>query len=530
MKKVIYCLLLLVPIFSFAQEGKWQVTFGLPGYNETVYDIIESYDKGYYLGARTGIEEDDGWHIKTDVNGNLLYDKKMIHDDCVMINEAILMDTDGNMYFCGTVGYDNETWPYIAKFDFCGERIWCKHFPGESQEMAGVAWDVDFTSNDDILILTSYYSWKLSSSVIYLICVDQQGEELWKRSYASPEEHPLMEDPYGWDLLTYNEEYYIAGECYYPYPGNPNHVYLRSLFVGIDSNFNEKWVLPFYALDSIYGWAESIIPLNDTVLMGAGIRLETNGEEANSLLMFINPNGEEIGYNQISNQQIGPDIVANWIHQFERINDSLFVAASLFGPNSGTNPAGEMVFDTSANLYRYESRPNTKKKPSIIKTYDENFVFSTTIKQGNDWDIYLYKIDKNLDPVPFDTTQHVYDSLCPHTIQSGEIDLTDCLVITSIDDWPTPDEYYESVRWIPIKAYPNPVTEGKLTLEFENTKHHKNMELRCYDDFGRQVHSQKIYKGQQDTDLDVSTWPPGIYIAVVYSDGSARGKAKFVVK
>jgi hypothetical protein len=110
------------------------------------------------------------------------------------------------------------------------------------------------------------------------------------------------------------------------------------------------------------------------------------------------------------------------------------------------------------------------------------------------------------------------------------MDLTNCLVITSIEDWPTPDQYYESIRWIPITAYPNPVTEGKLTLEFENTEHHKNMELRCYDDFGRQVHSQKIYKGQQDTGLDVSGWSPGIYIAVVYSNGGARGKVKFVVR
>ncbi len=102
--------------------------------------------------------------------------------------------------------------------------------------------------------------------------------------------------------------------------------------------------------------------------------------------------------------------------------------------------------------------------------------------------------------------------------------------IKGIDDPLTPAQYYESIRWIPIKAYPNPVTEGKLTLEFENTKHHKNMELRCYDDFGRQVHHQKIYKGQQDTDVDVSGWPQGIYIAVVYSEGSARGKAKFVVR
>ena len=193
-----------------------------------------------------------------------------------------------------------------------------------------------------------------------------------------------------------------------------------------------------------------------------------------------------------------------------------------------------MVIDTSANLYHHKSRPNTDYNPLIIKTQDENFVITTYIAQENDYDILLYKVDQNLDPVAFDTTQHIYDSLCPHTIQSGEMDLTSCLVITSIEDWPTPDQYYESIRWIPLKAFPNPVPKafgiGKLTLEFENTEHHQNMVLNCYDDFGRQIHSQKVYKGQQDTDLDVSGWSPGIYVAVVYSNGGARGKVKFVVE
>ncbi len=43
-----------------------------------------------------------------------------------------------------------------------------------------------------------------------------------------------------------------------------------------------------------------------------------------------------------------------------------------------------------------------------------------------------------MEDVPFDTTQHVYYSLCPHTIQSGTIDLTDCLIITDIGELPGP--------------------------------------------------------------------------------------------
>jgi hypothetical protein len=116
----------------------------------------------------------------------------------------------------------------------------------------------------------------------------------------------------------------------------------------------------------------------------------------------------------------------------------------------------------------------------------------------------------------------VYDSLCPYPIQSGTIDLTDCPPTVSIGELPSPDEYYESIRWIPLKAYPNPVSGQELTIEFENTQHHSNMELRLYDAFGKEMHRRRIYTGQQDTRLDVGHWPPGLYLGVDLSVTAAR--------
>ncbi len=149
---------------------------------------------------------------------------------------------------------------------------------------------------------------------------------------------------------------------------------------------------------------------------------------------------------------------------------------------------------------------------------------------GNYFELYLYKINADLESVPFDTTQYVYDSLCPHPISSGTIDLTDCPPTVSIGELPSPDEYYESIRWIPLKAYPNPVSGRELTIEFENTQHHTNMELRLYDAFGKETHRRRIYTGQQDTRLDVGHWPPGLYLGVIFSNGGAVGRCKVVVE
>jgi hypothetical protein len=528
MKRIIYFFALSFPILLNAQAPKWEMIYGIPNWDEYLEAIIEQYDGGIYLNAYSEKLGERPWAIKADVNGELLYDKKMLHQNYSFGSSSIVSDSLGNIYIGGTSFPGNNSLPNVIKIDPCGEVLWCKHFNLTTFNYGGGTSDIVLNHKNELVVLMTFSTGDTGDQ-IYLACLDENGNELWFDSYAKKKDYPLLVDPLGYDLLEHNNEYFIAGDCYYPYPEDPTHVYLRAMFIGIDSTFKEKFMTPFYALDSIFGWIENMIPINDSTIMGGGIRKQNGGKDY-SLLAFINTRGTEIGFKEIKNSDIGSTINNNMIYKMERINDSLFFAAWSYGTETSMNPSGELVFDTAASLYKYASHPNTLPNQKLIKDHKQNFIIGTSTLQNNDFDILLYKVDQNLDPVPFDTVQHVYDSLCPHTIQSGEMDLTSCLVIISIDDWPTPDQYYESIRWIPIKAFPNPVKDGKLTLEFENTEHHQNMELRCYDNFGRQVLSQKVYKGQQDTDLDVSGWSSGIYIAVVYSNGGASGKVKFLVE
>jgi hypothetical protein len=80
-----------------------------------------------------------------------------------------------------------------------------------------------------------------------------------------------------------------------------------------------------------------------------------------------------------------------------------------------------------------------------------------------------------------------------------------------------------------ITAYPNPA-ETEITLAFENTEHHNNMILECYNIYGQKVHSEKIYKGQQQTRLNVSGWSKGIYLAIIRSNQSITGQCRFIIK
>ncbi|OYT12616.1 MAG: hypothetical protein B6I19_09490 [Bacteroidetes bacterium 4572_114] len=529
MKTILFTILLICQFSIFAQ--KVEVYYGVSGRNDVTNDCIELYDKGYYITG--GFENGNGyyyngWYIKTDVNLEMLYDKVVEHSSSTVATFASACDSTGNIYVTGFTTYPGQ-WPFVVKIDSCGQKQWCKILSYEDYFNWGSANDIIINSSNEIVLLTSLNSDDKIDKV-HLIGLNGSGDVLWKKPYASRNDHPWIRQATGYNFTEINNEYFISGFCYYPYPNDTTHFFLRPFFIGIDSCFKEKWILPFAPLDSVYGDAYNTIAINDSVMMGIGERW-LPGIDKNTILMFFSTEGETLGYKPIPTDSIAPNLIANVSKDIKRINDSLFITFSVWGSTPDGGICSEMIIDTSGKIYRKNESTYCIGGGSLIKTYDEKYVYAVTVEESkSDDDIYLYKIDENLESVPFDSTVHTYDSLCPGGIQSSTINITDCLIWTDIGEAPGPAQYYESLRWIPIKAYPNPVREGKVTLEFENTEHHQNMELRCYNNFGREIHRQKIYKGQQDTDVNVSAWGKGVYIAVIYSNGGAVGKVKFVVE
>jgi len=134
-----------------------------------------------------------------------------------------------------------------------------------------------------------------------------------------------------------------------------------------------------------------------------------------------------------------------------------------------------------------------------------------------------------LGSAPFNPGSYVYDSLCKEIPLYEEINITDCMVIVGIEDTPTLEEYYASLKTIPIKIFPNPAKD-KVNFELENTELHQNIRLRCYDLLGNLMYNEPVIKGQKGAAIDISSWPPGMYVAIIYSNSGAVGKCKFVVE
>ena len=511
-------------MLGFNQNQRWETYIGVSNRNDYLNSLIEYYDKGYYLVC--GFEYEKGWNVKTDINGNKLYEKVFEYESYPINGIGVTIDENGNQYYCGTIWPDGVTsWPFISKFDSCGEKLWCRIII-MNQYMFGGSRDILINEDDELVLLVRFESMEKINQ-IFLIGLDPYANILWINPYASKSNYPEIGQTSGYTLSKINELYIISGYCYWPYPNNPNHKFLRPFFIGIDSIFNEKWILPFAVMDSVYGDAYSAIALNDSVYMGVGVRW-LEGYNNNSLLMFFNNNGQGLDFKQIPNEAIGQNIDFNGIQDVERINDTLFLTPSYLGIDMDQY-FGEFIIDTAGTIHKMEIRGIYTGISSLVKTFNNKFVIEIEVEENKgDNNILLYKINENLESVPFDTNQYTYDSLCPHQIQSGTIDLSDCLIWTDIGEIPTPKEYYAKLKTIPIKAYPNPAKE-KITFGFENTQYHQNMLLQCFDVFGCKVHKEKIYKGQLETEINVTQWSEGLYVAVIKSNGKVLGKVKFMV-
>lgn len=517
---------------SYSQ--KWDKTFGNSYWYESPSDITELYDKGYLLLGNT--DNDQGWLIKTDINGVVLWDKYFSTLGLIPILEIVEQDEFGNMYIGGLAKF-NETVPtsIIFKLNQCGELQWCKTIYTEDYVNNYIR-DI-IILNDSTLICLAKHNEPDDENNNYLYNFNSlNGDLRWKKPYASKLDYPLLDQSGGARFYLFDDLFLIAGVCYTAYPnGDSNHYYLHPFFIGIDTLFEEKWVLPFGISDSLGGKAWGAIPLSDSIIMGFGThKFTAEGEiKNNSLLMFFDYEGNEVGYNTIESSQIGNDIDENQIGDMRWINDTLLFASVVYSKDDDMNHFCDIQTDTSAFVHKVamvDTNSGGGGISNMLKTFDNKYVVTTGYIENGNGDIYLYKKNSDLEHDTVYSGTFTYDSLCEEQITSGTINLGGCDIITDIKDVPTLEEYNADRNKIHISAIPNPTLSNEVTLKFRNTNVFDNIELKCYNVFGTLMHSDRLFQDSGERKLNVQNWNKGIYFAIVYSNNNIVGRTKFIIQ
>jgi len=386
-KITITAILILQAYFSFSQT--WPKIYGEPDRMDFSYDIEESYDMGYFiLGGydNSYYFPKYTWLIKTDINGNSLWEKILKCDGFVK-SFALEPTLDGGLLICGGIllnDYGLLYFPFLIKLNACGEKEWCKVFADGLDELPW-AQDVKETSSGNIILLINQYG-ESPEETMHLFKLNEFGEVLWKNPYASGYIYPC-ENARGNNLfITSDEKYLICAQSYWPDPWNSNGVViLRPTFVMVNSSGVEEWVMPYGIEDTIIGTANNVMEISDGNFIGVGSYWYSQ-QLLDPLFMNFNNNGEELGHSIISSQLIDSTIVKGSF-LYSIIIDSIMVHEGLFGnsaiPSLYDVLSNQSIFDTNFSILAYQDYIDNRDPMSMNITHD-NKIISNSFYLEND--------------------------------------------------------------------------------------------------------------------------------------------------
>ncbi len=432
--KIYFTMFLCLCCFFNANAQVWPKYYGLPNSKERAKDIIEAYDKGYLI---LGSYPQFSWLIKTDINGNVLWEK--IIDNYpreAATAQAIEVTADGGILLCGMAlsGFSNKNCPFVMKLNACGEKEWCKIFEG-SPNAFPVANDIKETESGDIVLLVHQFG-SIPQETIHLFKLNAEGEVIWKKAYATMYNFPNTNTKLGESLLiTKNGKYLISGGGYWEQPWNPGGpMPLTSLFIMSDSDGNEEWVLPFGLKDTIIGKTKQTMNIIDDVFLGTGFNWP-NTDLIKPCYMVFNSAGYELNYTIIKPDSINSLLLEGTFEISQLINTSVFSTGNFALKNGQMETIVDCILNFNMNTMELNPLNNLicfngRYPYTNTKSFDNKLLSNSSYyRSSTDYDIFLAKLNLNLEYDTAYTIPITYDSLCTSGApQSGFIYLNDCAI------------------------------------------------------------------------------------------------------
>lgn len=515
--------------FGTAFTQSWERILGKPTRAEALQNINESYDKGYYvLGIKDFYPEIKGFVFKTDINGYPLYELTLGVDTTqANLPQYIEKTTDGGLIICGvhTDWWSDEI--ITIKLDACGDLEWCNIWRTDSLMDWGK--EIHQLDNGDYIMLIQQNN--DDSTHVFLYYLDQDGNPLWSQPYVNLSQYPVNSTWMSDLMITDQNKFLLSGDCYWC--DSTEWCRLKALVLQTDTSRVEQWVSVFMSDDpDYYTVAYSAIQLNsNNYYVGAGKFITTtSGREIPPMIIIIDTLGNFIRdtLTQIPDIGIysarGPlmDLVFN-------ADGKLFSHTDMVNdPNDYIGHFSLHELDTLGGWHNSFLRVGAHSyRSKTILTSDSKILAGSVIGSTSlQKDLILMKFNTNLQYDSIYTVPLEYDYLCPDSIVSKTIDL-DCDIIVDVKNIPTKEEYYSSIKLIPITPVPNPASD-EISFMLKNTEHHKNIRIICYNMFGSALASIPVNSGIDEAKMDVSDWTPGMYMAVVYSGNNKVGSTRFI--
>lgn len=331
------------------------------------------------------------------------------------------------------------------------------------------------------------------------------------------------------DILP-DGRFLISGVCYWPNPGPTMVTYVRMFTALFDANGNEEWLYVHGINDYVYSIGNLSVLHNDYIYTSGAFYPNPDPLQTVPVLFKHDLNGNLIETYQIIIPPVNDLQPAGTFNQSEVLGGSLFCNAYMYRNNINDREVALFEIDTLGNLLdlfipddslglTHSGFPAITKNNAIITNGNSEGVSPTN------YDVYAMRLltdSLRLDSIPY--SNFTYDSLCDHPIVSSTIALDSCRIIVSNDSHQPPLRSREFIM------VPSPVpANNSLTLEYKNPLYFRNITIRCLNEKGILQSEWAVNSGIGSHNIDISTWPSGLYIAVAFSNNVKVGSCKFII-
>jgi hypothetical protein len=523
----------IIMISSFPHLGIFSQSRWIQTYHENedvvIHNVKESYDKGYLLLGKHGPNYSKyNWLIKTNINGEVLWEKTIGNG----VNSIALLDMEqdnsGNIYLGGsTKAYDPQGDPLILKLNPCGEKEWCTIFYTEDNHDFASCFTI--TQQENLVAVLQYTSGESWVDRICLANLSSDGDLLWKKCYTTSDTSQRNEDIYD-IMITPDSGFLLTGDCYYEDPTVPNKWWLHPYYLKVDSQGNFEWETVVYKESELEGGNTfSTVVSPDSQFFYSSGRHNYHEEDFSSpSLLKLDLQG-----NLVSVHDIVYGYKEGKLTDAQFINDSTLAASSGWGNSDYDLWSRAVIIDTLGNLLNSTVLIPDFFTSFLSLAYDGKLVYCSNELVDDQFNVYLTKLNQDLGQDSIYTRIFTYDSLCPYQIVSDTIVQDDCGLIVGIEEEEVKGGQGEEGKRRGLEIWPNPARDI-VDFRFSMVDFRGDFSLEIYDMFGRTAPtpipdpSPSRGKGGE-WQVDVSALPPGIYLAVVREGTSIVASGKFVV-